>query len=470
MSVSTQMVEGKPRILVVDDDRSSRQILVTWLEKNDFEVVVAVDGQDAMSYLYDGISLVITDMQMPKMDGLELLKIARQKIPHAPVIVLTGEATVDSAIEAMSLGAQDYLRKPVNLEELLVRVQRAIEQQRLSVEISDLHTRLKEKDELYNMIGRCDAMRQIFERIRLTADSEATVLVTGESGTGKELVARALHAHSPRAKNPYLPVNFAALSESLIESELFGHEAGAFTGANKQRKGVFQAAEGGTLFLDEIGELQLGLQSKLLRALENRTVIKVGGQKEEHFDVRLVAATNCNLLQQVEEGKFREDLYYRLNVIPIELPPLRDRRDDIPLLAQFFAESISSRSNRGPKLFSVDALQRLCTYDWPGNVRELRNTVERMIVLSLKDEIQVSDLPANILGYKTDNSRLPDSGMTLQQMEKEAITNTLAKLDGRRKDTADQLGISVRTLQRKIREYNLQDDKSPKEPETIQSS
>ena len=470
MSIANNNIQNKPRILVVDDDRSSRQILMTWLEKNGFEVVVAVDGQDAMSHLYDGISLVITDMQMPKMDGLELLKVARQKIPHAPVIVLTGEATVDSAIEAMSLGAQDYLRKPVNLEELLVRVQRAIEQHRLNVEISDLHTRLKEKDELYNMIGRCDAMRQIFERIRLTADSEATVLVTGESGTGKELVARALHAHSPRAKNPYLPVNFAALSESLIESELFGHEAGAFTGANKQRKGVFQAAEGGTLFLDEIGELQLGLQSKLLRALENRTVIKVGGQKEEHFDVRLVAATNCNLLQQVEEGKFREDLYYRLNVIPIELPPLRERCDDIPLLAQFFAESISSRSNRGPKQFSVDALQKLSTYEWPGNVRELRNTVERMIVLSLKDEIQVSDLPANILGHKTDNSRLPDTDMTLQEMEKQAITNTLAKLDGKRKDTAERLGISVRTLQRKIREYNLVDDKTSKEPEAIQSS
>lgn len=445
----------RSRILVVDDDRGSRSVVTHWLSNNGFDVIGAVDGCDAITRFYEGISLIVTDLRMPRVDGIQLLRACRERLPHVPVIVLTGEGSISSAIEALKLGAFDYLTKPVNLEELLVKIHRAMELQHLNQELAQLHTKLKEKDELYRMIGRTEKMRRMFERIRLAADSDATVLVTGESGTGKELVARALHAHSRRAEQPFLPVNFAALSESLIESELFGHEAGSFTGAINRRDGVFQAASGGTLFLDEIGELRKALQSKLLRALENRTVMRVGSQREEAIDVRMVAATNCNLESQVERGKFREDLYYRLNVIPIELPPLRDRLDDIPLLAQYFAQSIAKEAGRPEKRFTMSALERLCEYNWPGNVRELKNTVERLIVLTVRDEISPNDLPPNLQQHSVRTEELDDHEITLQEMERRAVAKALAKHQGHRKETARSLGISVRTLQRKIHEYKL---------------
>ncbi len=415
----------------------------------------ATDGKEALDQLYDGISLIVTDLRMPKVDGIELLRIARSKVPHVPVILLTGSASVETAIEALQLGASDYLKKPVNLKELTVKIKRAIEQQELASEIADLHIKLKEKDELYKMIGRCAAMRKVFERIRLVADTDATVLITGESGTGKELVAHAVHAHSSRNKNVFLPVNFAAIAESLIESELFGHEAGSFTGATKRRNGVFQAANHGTLFLDEIGELQIGLQSKLLRALENKAVMRVGSQKEEPIDVRMVAATNVDLLEMVNEGKFRKDLFYRLNVVNIELPPLRDREEDIPLLVQYFIEVIASANSRPTKSISPTALDCLMKFDWPGNIRELRNTLESVIVMSLKEQIEYDDLPLRITGASITNDLLK-SGLSLRDLEHEAIRHALEKFDGKRKESADALGISVRTLQRKIKEYDLE--------------
>ncbi len=453
------------KILVVDDEKTGRETISQWLQIDGFTVISVASGREAIDHLYDGISLIVTDLKMPGVDGIELLKAARSKVPHVVVILLTGSSSVESAIEALQLGAFDYLIKPVNLMELTIKIKRAIEQRQLAGEIAELHSRLKENDELYRMIGRCNSMRSVFERIRLVADTEATVLIGGESGTGKELVARAVHAHSSRCKQAFLPVNFAAISESLIESELFGHEAGSFTGAHKRRDGVFQAAHKGTLFLDEIGELQLGLQSKLLRALENKTVMPVGSHQEEPVDVRMVAATNGDLRKKVAEGKFREDLFYRLNVVNITLPPLREREDDILLLTQYFIETISQANNRAVKEISSEVRTCLLNYHWPGNVRELRNTLENMIVMSLKDCIELEDLPVHITGA-TMSQPILRPGMSLQELEHEAIRRTLELHNGRRKETAVALGISVRTLQRKIKEYNLE----PESAETARAN
>ena len=443
------------KILIVDDEVANLTAVSEWLTADGYEVIQASSGKEAIDCLYDGITVVVSDVKMPNMDGIELLKIIRQKIPHVVSIMMTGSNSVETAIEAMHLGAADYLMKPVNLKELSIKVRKAIEQREMSNEIAELHAKLKDRDQLYKMIGRSERMRRVFERIRLVADTEATVLITGESGTGKELVAKAVHAHSRRAKKTFLPVNFAAISESLIESELFGHEAGSFTGATRKRDGVFHVAEGGTLFLDEIGELQLGLQSKLLRVLENRTLMRVGGQKEEAIDVRMVAATNCNLEQKVKDGSFREDLFYRLNVVGIELPPLRDRGEDIPLLIRYFIDSISSANNRPVKEVSPEAIECLTSYRWPGNVRQLRNTLESVIVMSLKDRIEPSDLPPHIAGHQ-DVYVDPDAPVTLRDQERTAIVAALKLHEGRRKDSAESLGISVRTLQRKIKEFELQ--------------
>lgn len=447
------------KILIVDDEVASRSAISDWLRADGFEVLQAANGREAVERLYDGVSLVVTDLKMPRVDGMELLKIVRERVPHVAVVMLTGSATVATAIQALQLGAYDYLVKPVNLPELTVKIRRAIDQQSMTLEIAELHAKLKNRDELYKMIGRGDNMRKVFERIRMVAGTTATVLITGESGTGKELVARAIHAHSPRCKRPFLPVNFAAISESLIESELFGHEAGSFTGANKKRDGVFQAADGGTLFLDEIGDLQTSLQSNLLRALENKTIIRVGSQREESIDVRMVAATNCDLRKKVSDGSFREDLFYRLNVVNVELPPLREREADIPLIAQYFLETIAREYERSVTGFSRSAMKIIEDYNWPGNVRELRNVIESIVVMSLKPQVEADDLPEYITGAPT-KRRGMRSGMSLQEVEKEVIINTLVEHDWVRKESAAVLGISVRTLQRKLKEYEIEPEES----------
>jgi transcriptional regulator with PAS, ATPase and Fis domain len=305
------------------------------------------------------------------------------------------------------------------------------------------------------MIGQSDAMRKVFERIRLVADTNSTVLIVGESGTGKELAARAVHEHSRRHARPFLPINCAAIPETLIESELFGYERGAFTGATARREGLFQAAHGGTLFIDEIGELQLGLQSKLLRAIENKKILSVGSTREVDVDIRLVAATNRDLKERVESGHFREDLYYRLQVVEIVLPPLRERRDDTPMLVRHFIDQIARESNRPVKDIAPEALDALIAYNRPGKIRELRNTLEAIIVLSLKEQIELSDLPPHISGAKPAQAVIK-SGMTLAELEREAIRRALEETGGHRASTAEALGISVRTLQRKIQEYNLE--------------
>ncbi len=446
---------SKYRILLVDDDRMSREAIGEWLTEEGFEVVAVRDGKEAMGHIHDGIHVIVTDLKMPRTDGLELLKFSRQEAPHAAVIMVTAHGTVDSAVNALQLGAFDYLTKPVKPEELTHRIRQAVEKQTMAEEIARLHAQIKNRRALGKLIGQCEAMRKVFEKIQLVADTNATVLIVGESGTGKELAARAVHEHSNRRDQPFLPVNCAAIPETLIEAELFGHEKGAFTGATNRREGLFQAAAGGTLFIDEIGELQLGLQSKLLRAIEDKRILPVGSTREIEVDVRLVAATNRDLKQRVDAGQFREDLFYRLRVVEISLPPLRDRREDIDLLVRHFIDQISKDNNRPVHDVTPEALEAIHAYAWPGNVRELRNTLESIIVLSLKDRIELGDLPPHITGANPVQAVLKP-GMTLAELEKEAIRRTLEEYDGHRVRTANSLGISVRTLQRKIQEYRLE--------------
>lgn len=443
------------KVLLVDDDRMSREAIGDWLSEEGFDVLSVSDGKEAKQHIYDGINVIVTDLKMPRTDGLELLRIARQEAPHAAVIMVTAHGTVDSAVAALQLGAFDYLTKPVKPAELSHRIRQAIEKQSMASEIARLHAEVKQRRGLNMMIGQCDAMRKVFERIHLVADTNSTVLIVGESGTGKELAARAVHENSRRRSRPFLPVNCAAIPETLIESELFGYEKGAFTGATARRDGLFQAANGGTLFIDEIGELQLGLQSKLLRAIENKRILPVGSTSEVEVDIRLVAATNRDLQERVDNRQFREDLFYRLRVVEIILPPLRERREDIPLLVRYFIDQIARENNRAVKDITLEALDALLAYSWPGNIRELRNTLESIIVLSLKEQVELSDLPPNISGAKPVQNVIKP-GMTLAGLEKEAIRRALEETGGHRARTSETLGISVRTLQRKIQEYNLE--------------
>ncbi len=353
----------------------------------------------------------------------------------------------------------DFLTKPINTKELKHRLERAIEKQSMAAEIAELHRQLRERQGVDSMVGESVSMRELFEKIRLVADTNSTVLIVGESGTGKELVARSLHLNSRRKSKPFIPVNCAAIPDTLIESELFGHEKGAFTGATEKRKGLFQAAAGGTLFIDEIGEMPIGLQSKLLRAIENKKVMPVGSNVEIPVDVRLLAATNRDLDAIVREGEFREDLYYRLKVVVLRIPPLSDRREDISLLTRFFIKQISEENDRSVDSITPEALQALHDYDWPGNVRELRNTLEGIIVLAMKGQIELSDIPEHIRGTKR-SARVFEPGMTIEEMEREAIRRTLEATGGHRAETAKQLGLSVRTLQRKIKQYELVPDAS----------
>ena len=446
------------RILLVDDDKSSRESTRLFLEAEGFEVIAAKSGAEALEQLTEGIAVIITDLVMPGVDGMEVLRTARDEVPHASVIMMTGQGSETAAVTALKSGAFHYLTKPVDPENLANLVRQACEKHRMAAEIATLHQQLQQKYGVDNIIGTSEPMRKVFEKIRMVADTKSTVLVDGESGTGKELVARALHQNSPRKKKPFVALNCAALPEALVESELFGHEKGAFTGAVDRRVGKFQAADGGTLLIDEIGEMPLDLQSKLLRAIETRQVTPLGGNREISVDVRIVASTNRDLQKLIEDGRFREDLYYRLNVINIKLPPLRERREDIPLLVRAFINELAAENNRPVKDISPEALAQVQAFDWPGNVRQLRNTLESVIVTATREVIDTEDLPEPI--RKTPAKRVARSlvkpGMTLEELEREAIRSALKRTGGNRTDTSQMLGISVRTLQRKIKEYGLE--------------
>jgi len=446
-------METKGRILVVDDEVNARTALLELLRDEGYAVESAADAFKALGKMADfAPELVLTDLKMPGMDGLQLLEKLREGDPDLPVIVMTAFGEVETAVRAMRAGARDYLNKPVNVGELSLVVGRELEQRRIRVEAGQLRARLSEKYSFDNIIGSAARMQDVFKTVAQIAGSRASVLVTGESGTGKELIAAAIHEHSPRAKGPFVKLHCAALAESILESELFGHERGSFTGALTRRDGRFSQANHGTLFLDEIGEISQAIQVKLLRFLQEREFERVGGNETISVDVRVIAATNRNLPQMVAEGKFREDLYYRLNVINLEMPALRARQSDVPLLATHFLRKYAAENGKELRGFTSEALEHLTGYNWPGNVRELENVVERAVVMSKSTEVTLGDLPPQFAAVKPREGLLIP-GATMDEIERYAITKTLESTGGSTSRAAEILNISVRKIQYKLHEY-----------------
>jgi DNA-binding NtrC family response regulator len=448
----------KGRILIVDDEVNARTALAEILKDEGYSVETAADGFKALPKLDDfAPDVLLTDLKMPGMDGLELMKKAQGRDLDCVVVVMTAYGAVDTAVKAMREGAADYITKPVNVEELSIVLQREIERRRLRQEAHQLRERLNQRHRISSIVGSSPAMQQVFDSVLQVAPSKASVLITGESGTGKELVAAAIHEHSTRASGPFIKLHCAALAETLLESELFGHERGSFTGAVARRDGRFQQADRGTLFLDEIGEISPATQVKLLRFLQEHEFERVGGNQTIKVDVRVIAATNRDLLQRVKDGKFREDLYYRLNVVTIDIPPLRSRTSDIPLLATHFLERYARENGKTLTGFADAALERLVRYPWPGNVRELENAVERAVVVARGDMVRPEDLSPSILTAKeAANGVPPIPGSTLADLEKYAILKTLEHTGGSTSRASEILQISPRKIQYKLHEY--QDD------------
>ena len=449
-------------ILVVDDDDAHRGMLRTMLRSWGYAVEEATDGDEAVSLVREkSFDAVLTDVRMARMDGIHALKNILEYNPALPVVLMTAYSSVETAVEALRLGAYDYLVKPLDFEALRHALEKAIEHSRLSVENRELRRQLSDAATRPGILGRSAPIRAMQEIIATVAPTEATVLITGESGTGKELVARALHCESARAEKPLVTVNCAALAENLLESELFGHEKGSFTGADRRREGRFAQANGGTLFLDEIGEMPLTLQSKLLRALQQGEVQRVGADAAITVDVRIIAATNRDLREEVAQKRFREDLYFRLNVICIEVPPLRDRAEDIPVLAAHFLERFASRNRKNVRGFSPQALACMLRYAWPGNVRELENAVERAVILCNGDLITERELPLVVTGPAPVDERQPEAdaslaGLPLDTVERRAIEETLRQTGDNKSEAARQLGITRATLHNKLRKYGLE--------------
>ena len=445
----------KAKILITDDDTSLRRVLEYNLQEEGYEVQAAASGEEGL-YLF-GLAqpdLVITDMKMSGMDGLTLLKSIKERSPEALVIIMTAYGTVDVAVEAMKSGAYDYITKPFNRDALKLTVKKALQFGGLTEENKRLKSELSDKADFRTIIGSSKEMEKVFDVIRKVADTEASVLITGESGTGKELVARSLHANSSRRDAPFVAINCAAIPRDLLESELFGHVKGAFTGAVKDKIGKFHVAEGGTLFLDEVGELPVELQPKLLRALQEKEVEPVGGTKVQKLDVRVVSATNLNVDKAIAEGAFREDLYYRLSVIPMHLPPLRERRIDIPLLIKYFCAKHGSEKIS----FDKNALETLVMYPWPGNVRELENTVERLLIMRNSDVIGIDELPEKLLVNGPSGSaiiKLPDEGYSLEQLEREIVVEALERNGWNQTAAARFLRIPRHTLIYRIEKYGI---------------
>ena len=445
-------------LLLIDDDPSNLQALELAFARSNYRVLTAGSGERGIELLDEHpVDVVVTDLKMGegKADGLAVLRAAQQKQAATPVLLLTAFGTIPSAVEALQSGAFNYLTKPINLSELRVQVERAMEKRRLEVENEELRAQLDQKFGFEGIVGDSPPMRALFDQLRRIAPSRATVLIEGESGTGKELIARAIHQNSPQKRGPFVPVHCASLAESLLESELFGHEKGAFTGAVARKSGRFELADGGTLFLDEIGDIPLSMQVALLRVLETREFMRVGGQQPVTVDVRLVAATNRSLEQAVAEGRFREDLYYRLKVVALRVPLLRERASDIPLLVQSFLNGFARESGRPLPKVSPEAMARLMAHGWPGNVRELRNTIENVFLFHEGNEIAARDLPPNLgaAGNAGDAWKLPVGPQTrLEDAEKEIIRQTVLLCNGNITRAANQLGISRRTLQRKLKE------------------
>jgi two-component system NtrC family response regulator/two-component system response regulator HydG len=450
-------VAGRDRVLIVDDDNDARTGLADVLRGRGFRVETARDGFKALRKLEDfAPDLLVTDLRMPGMDGLALARRAREIDPDSVAIVMTAYGAVDSALGAIRDGVTDYVLKPFRIDDVLRVIEPALAQRRLRRDAARLRAgRVDDDTRLHQLVGASPVMRAMFDTLVQVAPSRASVLVTGESGTGKELVARALHELSPRAAGPFVTVHAAALAETLLESELFGHERGAFTGAAARREGRFQQAQGGTLFLDEIGDLSLMTQVKLLRFLQEREFERVGGNQTIKVDVRVVAATNADLREKVRAGAFREDLFYRLNVISIAVPPLRLRASDVVLLAAHFLDRFAYESARKIRGFAPDALARLAAHGWPGNVRELENAIERAVVVCRGAEIGVADLPPEVAGGERRAGDAPVvPGATLEEVERHTILATLEHTGGSTSRAAEILGVSVRTVQKRLRLYS----------------
>ena len=456
-------------ILVVDDERSMREFLGICLKRAGHEVITADTGRAGINLVKStpGLDLVLTDLRIPgELDGLGVLRECKQHSPHVQVIMVTAFATTDTAITALKSGAYDYLTKPFKVDEITVVVERALERQALVRANEALRARVEGSYRLDSLLGKAQTMQRVFEMVRKVAPTKTNVLVTGESGTGKELVARALHHESPRAGAPFVAVNCGAIPETLLESELFGHEKGAFTGATSAKEGLFRSASGGTLFLDEVGELPQSVQVKLLRALQERTVKPVGGTKETEIDVRLVAATNRDLEAEVGRGAFRQDLYYRLNVIEVHMPPLRRRREDVPLLVEHFVKRYAGEMEKRITGVSADAMARLERYDYPGNVRELENIIERAVALETGSEITMAALPLLAAAVEAPPAPVapavdfPPDGVDMERLladyERDIILKALAASDGVRKQAARLLGVTFRSLRYRLEKLGIE--------------
>ena len=453
----------EPRVLVVDDEKSMRELLAITLERQGYEVSVAEDGEVAIQAVRrDGFDVIITDLRMPNADGLQVLRAAKEHTPETVVIVITAVGSTETAVEAMKLGAYDYITKPFKLDEIHVIIRRALERKRLRDENLYLRKQLETQHRFDNIVGKSARMAEIFDTIRKIADSPSTVMVSGESGTGKELVARAIHFNSQRRTKPFVSVNCGAIPEALMESELFGHVKGAFTGAVANKVGLFSAAEAGTLFLDEITEIPTLLQVKLLRAIQEREVRRVGDTRDLKVDVRLIAASNRELEQAVSEGVLREDLFYRLNVIPIHLPPLRERREDIALLVAHFLQKFGRQLNKDVRGVTPEALAILERYHWPGNIRELENVLERAIVLGGGEVLGADALPESVRRerpMKALEVELPEDGMdleaTLDALERRYLQRALDRSGGVQTKAAELLRMTFRQFRYKLQKHNM---------------
>ncbi len=445
-------------VLVVDDDAPIRDSLERILKRDGYAIQTAADGESALEIIrHQPVNLILADLRMPNMDGLQLLKAVKILSPEIEVVLMTAYGEVDIAVQAMQAGAYHFIQKPLKRSEILLTIARALEKQMLTIEVRSLREQMYAEYSLGNVIGNSPAMRQLITKVQQVASSTATILITGESGTGKEVFANAIHALSPRTDKPMIKVNCGAFPDTLLESELFGYERGAFTDAKVSKPGRFELADGGTLFLDEIGEMPKPLQVKLLRVLQDGNFERLGGTKSLSVDVRLIAATNKNLVAEIKAGNFRDDLFYRLNVITLELPPLRGRKEDIPLLVDCFLKKYSDKAKKPIQGISRHALEALAAYHWPGNIRELENAIEQAVVLTQTDSIEQMDLPASIHKSVKDSTYPYDSksitiplGTPMEVVEQQLISETLKMTGGDKELAAKLLGISSRTVYRKL--------------------
>jgi two-component system, NtrC family, response regulator HydG len=449
----------KNTILVVDDDLAHRTMLRTLISGWGYSVTEADDGESAIAAVLERpFDLILMDVRMIKISGLAALSEIKAFNPAIPVLIMTAYASVETAVEALKKGAYDYLTKPLDFDELRLTIERAMEHTHLKEENRLLKESLGNRFDRRNLVGRSAAMTKLLDTVALVAPSEATVLIDGESGTGKEMIAGAIHFNSLRKNGPFVKINCAAITETLLESELFGHEKGSFTGADRRKEGKFRQADGGSIFLDEVSEMSLPMQVKLLRVLQEREITRVGGEEVIKVDVRVIAATNRDLVKDMEIGRFREDLYYRLNVVTLHVPSLRDRREDIPLLAQHFLKYFSQKNRKEIQGFTPQAMDRLLKYTWPGNVRELMNAVERGVVLSRSEYLTEDELPLILRDQQGNSQSLMEADLAetpLDAVEKSAILRTLESVEGNKSEAARRLGITRRTLHKKLKSYGM---------------